>query len=64
MFDNWQLTIGAQVQTWKQLANSFFRLVNYINFINEMGLRMGNGMSPCYFAFLRGEVSQDITKSC
>ena len=28
-----------------------------------MGLRMGNGISPCFFAFLRGGVGQAITKS-
>ena len=28
-----------------------------------MGLRLGNGISPCFFTFLRGEVWQAIPKS-
>ena len=32
-------------------------------FMTGMGLRMGNGISPCFFTLLRGGVGQAITKS-
>ena len=33
------------------------------HFFNGMGPRLGNGISPCFFAFLRGGIWQAIPKS-
>jgi len=30
--------------------------LSYSTFINGLGLRMGSGISPCFFAFSRGGV--------
>ena len=32
-------------------------------FMDGMGPRLGNGISPCFFPFLRGGICQAITKS-
>jgi len=34
-----------------------------VEFRDGMGPRLGNGISPCFFAFLRGGIGQAIPKS-
>ena len=56
--------IDGHVDTSRTVYEVSYTLIheNILHFFNGMGARLGNGISPCFFTFLRGGVWQAFPK--